>query len=57
METKYQITIRPAADPSDKVCFTMTKDQLDKLAAEVDRVKYDGSYKMKNGDLVEVEVA
>ena len=50
---KYNITVRTI---TEKLHFTFNQAELDKLKKDVVKTNYDGSYKMKNGDVVEVEL-
>ena len=53
---KYNITVRTSNDQgNEKLYFTFTQTQLDNLKKDAVKTNYDGSLKMKNGDIVEVE--
>ena len=50
-EKKYNLTVY--MDGGFKEHYTFTQTELDKLKKDVKSTLYDGSYRMKNGDLVE----
>ena len=57
-EKQYNLTVREGnvAFPYKKRYYTFTQTELNNLKKDVVKVNFDGSYKMTNGDVVEVEV-
>ena len=54
---KYNITVWTGEDQgNEKLHYTINQKQLNNIKKDVVKTNYDGSYKMKNGDVVEVEV-
>tara|TARA_R100000808_G_C2134679_1_gene143186 strand:+ start:307 stop:480 length:174 start_codon:yes stop_codon:yes gene_type:complete len=53
---KYNIIVWTGKNKgNEKLHFTFTQSELNKLKKDVEKTNYDGSYKMKNGDIVKVE--
>ena len=56
-EKKYNVTVLEGNTMFSykKLHYTFTQSELDKLKKDIVGRDYSGAYKMKNGDLVEVE--
>ena len=58
MKSKYNVTIwlsKKAEDGTDKVHLTFDEEEIKKVKKSIKSKRYDGSFNMKNGDIVEIE--